>query len=165
MGSDAAVRPQMFSNGLDSAASSRLDRWALARIQQSVASAPLRFLLWDGYELAPRTGAPVATIVFRNRRALFSWVWNPDLYFGEAYMFGAVEIRGDLVRTLEAVYRALASAERAWWQLRGSNSVEAARDRSLRWSLISAARSDASTTCAVVRTARGTPSASPRAAS
>jgi len=128
MGSDAAVRPQMFSNGLDSAASSRLDRWALARIQQSVASAPLRFLLWDGYELAPRTGAPVATIVFRNRRALFSWVWNPDLYFGEAYMFGAVEIRGDLVRTLEAVYRALASAERAWWQLRGSNSVEAARD-------------------------------------
>ena len=76
MGSDAAVRPQMFSNGLDSAASSRLDRWALARIQQSVASAPLRFLLWDGYELAPRTGAPVATIVFRNRRALFSWGWS-----------------------------------------------------------------------------------------
>src|SRR5204863_2430836 len=43
-------------------------------------------------------------------------------------MFGAVEIRGDLVRTLEAVYRALASAERAWWQLRGSNSVEASRE-------------------------------------
>ena len=42
-------------------------------------------------------GTPVGTIVFKNRHALFSWVWNPELNFGEAYMFGAVEIRGDLV--------------------------------------------------------------------
>jgi cyclopropane-fatty-acyl-phospholipid synthase len=125
---DAAVRTQLFSNAPDSAASTRLDRWALARIQQSVASAPLRFLLWDGYELPPPAGSPVATIVFRNRLALFSWVWNPDLYFGEAYMFGAVEIRGDLVATLEAVYCALASAPRAWWQPDRSNGVEAARE-------------------------------------
>ena len=54
--------------------------------------------------------APVGTIVFRNRRALFSWVWDPDLNFGEAYMFGAVEIRGDLVAMLE---RDLSRARRA----------------------------------------------------
>ena len=56
--------------------------------------------------------APVATIVFKNRRALFSWVWDPALNFGEAYMFGAVEIRGDLVALLEAIYRALRPASR-----------------------------------------------------
>jgi cyclopropane-fatty-acyl-phospholipid synthase len=125
---DAAVRTQTSSNGLDSAASTPLDRWALARIQRSVATAPLRFMLWDGYELAPPTSSPVSTIVFRNRRALFSWVWNPHLYFGEAYMFGAVEIRGDLVATLEAVYRALASTPPTWWQRHDSNSVAAAKE-------------------------------------
>ena len=41
--------------------------------------------------------APVGTIVFKNRRALLSWLWDPDLNFGETYMFGAVDVRGDLV--------------------------------------------------------------------
>src|SRR5262245_29612668 len=95
-----------FSSATVAARSTRLDRWALRRVQQAVVSAPLRFVLWDGYELPSSAGPPVATIFFKNRRALFSWVWDPDLNFGEAYMFGAVEIRGDLVGTLEAIYRA-----------------------------------------------------------
>ena len=75
-------------------------------------------------------GAPVATIVFKNRRALLSWVWDPDLNFGEAYMFGAVEIRGDLVALLGEVYRALGRSRprSSWsWPAR-SNGVRAARE-------------------------------------
>ena len=77
--------------------STSLDRWALSRIQGTVRSAPIGFALWDGFELRAPVHPPVATIVFKNRRALFSWVWDPDLNFGEAYMSGGVEIRGDLV--------------------------------------------------------------------
>ena len=75
-----------------------MDRWALARIQRLVRSAPIRFRLWDGFELAPEGRFAVATIVFKGRRALFGWVFNPELNFGEAYMSGEVEIRGDLPR-------------------------------------------------------------------
>ena len=97
-----------FSNEAAPRASTPVDRWVLGRIRASVATARLRFVLWDGFEL-PHAGAaaPVGTIVFRNRRALFSWVWNPDLNFGEAYMFGAVELQGDLVAMLCEIYRAL----------------------------------------------------------
>jgi cyclopropane-fatty-acyl-phospholipid synthase len=91
-----------------------LDRWALARIQHAVPTAPLRFVLWDGFELPPRVGPPVATIIIKNRHALFSWVWDPELNFGEAYMFGAVEIHGDLVATLEAIYRAVVVKPKPW---------------------------------------------------
>ena len=70
----------------------------------------------------------MATIVFKNRRALFSWVWDPDLNFGEAYMCGAVEIRGDLLRMLEVTYRALATKPRPWWLWQRSNSVSAAKE-------------------------------------
>ena len=71
----------------------------------------------------------MGTILFKNRRALFSWVWDPDLNFGEAYMFGAVEIRGDLVPVLEHIYRALGTATpRSWWLWQRSNDVQAARE-------------------------------------
>jgi cyclopropane-fatty-acyl-phospholipid synthase len=115
--------------GLARGASTAIDRWALARIQQSVASAPIRFALWDGFELSSPSGPAVGTIVFRTRRALAGWVWDPELNFGESYMTGAVEIQGDLLALLEAIYRALgAPARRPWWLWQRSNDVRAARE-------------------------------------
>src|SRR5713226_9378106 len=95
-----AVHAPTFSAEIAPIASTSLDRWALTRIHRTVASARLRFMLWDGFEAPSLAGAPVGTIVFKNRRALYSWVWDPDLNFGEACMFGAVEIHGDLVTML-----------------------------------------------------------------
>jgi cyclopropane-fatty-acyl-phospholipid synthase len=109
--------------------SSRLDRWALARIQRTVKSSPIRFMLWDGFELPPAAASPVATILFKNRPALFGWVWDPELNFGETYMSGAVEIRGDLQRLLEEIYRTFSfSRPRRWWLSRTSNDARAARE-------------------------------------
>jgi cyclopropane-fatty-acyl-phospholipid synthase len=116
------------SSGAARFPSTTFDRWALARIQQTVASAPIRFALWDGFALDSAAGPPVGTIRFRNRRTLLSWVWDPDLNFGEAYMSGAVEIDGDLVSILEAIYRALESAKpRPWWLWQPSNNGHAAK--------------------------------------
>ena len=127
MRASAATRHQTFSSERVSAGSTKLDRWALGRIQHTVASAPLRFMLWDGFELPPPP-SPVATIIFKNRHALFSWVWDSDLNFGEAYMFDAVEIRGDLLATLEAIYRALGTKPRPWWLWQRSNDAHSARE-------------------------------------
>jgi cyclopropane-fatty-acyl-phospholipid synthase len=96
-----------FSSESAPRASTPMDRWVASRIRASVPSARLRFVLWDGFELPYVGDAPVGTIVFRNRRALLGWVWNPDLNFGEAYMFGAVDLHGDLVAMLCEIYRAL----------------------------------------------------------
>jgi cyclopropane-fatty-acyl-phospholipid synthase len=117
-----------YSSEMAARASTCLDRWALARIQSTVTSAPIRFMLWDGFA-QPATGLAVATILFKNRPALLSWVWDPDLNFGEAYMSGAVEIRGDLLTVLEAIYRSLAvQTPRPWWLWQQSNTARAARE-------------------------------------
>jgi cyclopropane-fatty-acyl-phospholipid synthase len=109
--------------------STRLDRWALSGIQRTVQSAPIRFMLWDGFELPPTVGPAVATIVFKNRPALLRWVWDPELNFGEAYTSGAIEVRGDLLTVLEAIYRALAGPKpRPWWLWQKSNDARAARE-------------------------------------
>ena len=129
MRADVATGHQTFSSDGISAASTTLDRWALRRIRASIGSAPIRFVLWDGFENAPPAEPSVATIVFKNRKALFSWVWDPELNFGEAYMFGAVEIRGDLVALLETIYRALRGTRtRPWWLWQRSNGVQQAKD-------------------------------------
>ena len=100
------------------------DRQALAAIQRSVNDAPVEYVLWDGSVLSPPSGAPIATITFKNRRALYSWVWNPDLNFGETYMSGAVEIRGDLVALFEAIYRANPVGRRRPFWLRARSPFE-----------------------------------------
>ena len=108
--------------------STRLDHWAVGRIQQAVAPAPLRFVLWDGYAIG--TGdAPIATITVKNRTALYKWLWHPELNFGDGYMSGAVDVHGDLVEMLEAVYRAMGdSAPRPWWLPEPANTLNASRE-------------------------------------
>jgi cyclopropane-fatty-acyl-phospholipid synthase len=108
-------------------ASTPLDRWALWRIQRSVRSAPIQFLLWDGFELPSIAGPSVGAIVFKNRSALAAWVWDPDLNFGETYMSGAVELRGELFPMLEAIYAALGPRPRQWRLWQRSNAATVAR--------------------------------------
>ena len=100
-------------------ASTTLDHWALGSIQRSVASAPIRWMLWDGFELPSVTSPAVGTIRFKSRVALWSWVWDPELNLGETYMSGSVAIDGSLLALLEAIYRALGpSKRRAWWWMK-----------------------------------------------
>jgi cyclopropane-fatty-acyl-phospholipid synthase len=117
------------SSGAAAHPSTWLDRWALARIQRTVPAAPIRFVLWDGFELPSMAGPAVATIWFRSRSALFGWVWDPDMNFGESYMSGAVEIRGDLLALLEATYRTFRTPTcRPWWLWQRSNDARAAKE-------------------------------------
>jgi cyclopropane-fatty-acyl-phospholipid synthase len=116
------------ASGVARLPSTKVDRWVLARIQRTVASAPIRFELWDGFALGSMAGPCVGTVRFKSRRALFDWVWDPDLNLGETYMSGAVETRGDLTSILEAIYRALGNAKpRAWWLWQPPNDRRAAQ--------------------------------------
>ena len=108
--------------------STRLDRWVLARIQSFVATAPIRFVLWDGFELPTPCSSPVATLLFKHRAALYGWMWDPELNFGEIYMAGMVEIQGDFLALLEAIYRSFTRPHRPWWLWQKSNDTRAAKE-------------------------------------
>jgi cyclopropane-fatty-acyl-phospholipid synthase len=107
--------------------SSRLDRFGLSLIQRGVGSAPIRFMLWDGFTLDP-PGSAVATVRLFSRRALLCCVCDPQLYFGEAYVAGSLQVEGNLVALLEAIYRALGPrTRRSWWRWQRANGPGAAR--------------------------------------
>ena len=107
--------------------STGLDRRILAAVQRRVATTPVTFMLWDGYEIPTAAGPPVGTILFRSRSALVRWLWDAELNFGETYVSGDVELRGDLYQLLEAVYRAVGLPNTRWWRRPPANDASAAR--------------------------------------
>jgi cyclopropane-fatty-acyl-phospholipid synthase len=116
------------SHGLARTSSTPLDRWALRAIRRTIAAAPISFSLWDGFELPSPVEPAVGNILIKSRGALFSWIWDMQLYFGETYTAGDVEISGDLLAVLEAGYRALESSPYRSWRLwQRSNDTDVAR--------------------------------------
>ena len=76
----------------------------------------------------PQSGSRLERLVFNNRRALLKTVWDPELNFGEGYMFGGIDVRGDLEPMLEALYRALRGGQqRPWWRRQVTNTRDAAK--------------------------------------
>jgi cyclopropane-fatty-acyl-phospholipid synthase len=92
-------------------AGERLDGLLLSGLAARVGPARLRYALGRS-TLAPPDGPAVATLRFRDRRALLGLLLDPEVHFGDAYAEGRIEIEGDLVAALEAAYRALDSGGR-----------------------------------------------------
>ncbi len=72
---------------------------------------PVALVLASGERIVPRGVEPVATIRFADRGVPLALLSNPQLAFGDLYSEGRIDIDGNLVGLLEAVYRASAQAE------------------------------------------------------
>jgi cyclopropane-fatty-acyl-phospholipid synthase len=83
-------------------------RWLLKKLYQGAGRPPARLSLWDGTEVGVSGRSALARVRIHNLSTLLRLLAYPDLYFGEAYMSGELEVEGDLVAFLEAVYRARA---------------------------------------------------------
>ncbi len=91
----------------DSAVSAGMpSRWLARKLYEMAGEPEVRIRLWDGTDIG--SDSPAATLVIHDRSTLMRVLVHPDLYFGEAYMHGGLEIDGDLVRFLEAVNEARA---------------------------------------------------------
>lgn len=67
---------------------------------------PVRVELWSGESVGPQPAQAVATIRIKDRLTLCRLLFHPELAFGEAYVDGRIEVGGDLVRLIEAVFQA-----------------------------------------------------------
>jgi len=83
------------------------EKLLLARMMESLGNPPLDLVLWDGQEIVSRGKPPLARVLIRDRGALLKLIANPELGFGEMYTAQRIEVQGNLVDCLEAIYRAL----------------------------------------------------------
>jgi cyclopropane-fatty-acyl-phospholipid synthase len=117
-----------------SASSGRgFDRWLLLRLRAALGNPDFDFAVRDSARITC-TAAPVASVTFASRATLLSVLTDPWVRFGDAYSAGDVQIDGDLVWLLEAVYRAggmgtkRASLFRRALALRHRNTLSGSRD-------------------------------------
>jgi cyclopropane-fatty-acyl-phospholipid synthase len=82
------------------------DRWLAVRLQRAIAPAAVRLELWDGSSPYSIDTSPIGSVLVRDRAALIGLIIDPDLWFGDAYMAGRLEIRGDLGTVVEGLTRA-----------------------------------------------------------
>jgi cyclopropane-fatty-acyl-phospholipid synthase len=90
-----------------------LDRGLAGALQRHIAPAGVGVVLWDGWSPGGAISPTIGDLVVRDRRALLGLILNPDLYFGEAYTAGRLDVRGPLEPVLEALSR-LVDASPSW---------------------------------------------------
>ncbi len=88
---------------------SGFERKLLLRLLEAAGNPPIGVSLWTGEEIAPGPGTPIARLVIHDRGALLRMVVNPELYTGDDYAAGKVDIEGDLIGCLETIYKGLDS--------------------------------------------------------
>jgi cyclopropane-fatty-acyl-phospholipid synthase len=107
------------------------DRWLAAHLQRAIAPAAVRLELWDGSSPYSRDASPIGSLLVHDRAALIGLIVDPDLWFGDAYTAGRLEIRGDLGAVVEALTRVTLGAptwrERVRGALERPNSLPSAR--------------------------------------
>lgn len=108
------------------------DQWLLTRLSQATGSSPLRLVVKGSAEVSPPNASPAATVVIQDRDTLSSLVRDPEVGFGDAYMDGRIEVEGDLVRFLEAVYQGMDNSATTgkWLSKLASKWLDFAQDNS-----------------------------------
>jgi cyclopropane-fatty-acyl-phospholipid synthase len=107
------------------------DRWLADRVQRMIEPAAVRLELWDGSSAYSGTRPAIGDLLVADRRTLLGLALNPDLWFGEAYMAGRLEVRGPLEPVVEAL-TANTPVTISWFQRllmarRRNNTLEHAR--------------------------------------
>jgi cyclopropane-fatty-acyl-phospholipid synthase len=87
-----------------------VERWLVRKLLAALHHPPVQFVLWDGQQIPERAENPVARVLVRDRWALLRLVAHPSLEFGEMYSAGRIDVDGNLVEFLDAVYAGISAA-------------------------------------------------------
>jgi cyclopropane-fatty-acyl-phospholipid synthase len=132
---DARGDPPVTPNA-QSAASLAMERRLFRWILEQLGSAPLKFVLWDGSEVAPRDVTPECALHIHDRGALWRLVGNAEYAFPAMYVQGRIELADPLEQILEVIQRTRRKLDpnslrrRFWSTLRRprSGSLQRAKD-------------------------------------
>lgn len=100
----ALTIPVTDDTSASAAGVSGLDRGFARRVLELLDQPTLGVVLWDGQEIALPSTTPYLKAHIRDRGAFYGLVRNPSLHFGDLYSAGRIDVEGDLVEFLIAVY-------------------------------------------------------------
>jgi cyclopropane-fatty-acyl-phospholipid synthase len=103
-----------------------VEKWLLRNLLHRIGNPSIGVTLWDGQRVVLHEEPVVAMVRIRDRRTLLGLLANPEVAFGDAYSEGRIEVEGDLLEFLQAMFRAASS---------GTPSGQSFRKRVATWLL------------------------------
>lgn len=91
------------------------EKLLLLKMLRAIGNPPVQLVLWNGQRVSNPGRNTVARVLIRDHGALWKLIIHPELYFGELYSTRRIEVQGNLLDFLEAVYRS--------WPLRSKNKL------------------------------------------
>ena len=92
-----------------------LDRWIALKMLQFLGQPAMDLVLWDGTTVSSGVRHPIGKLHFRDRASLYLSLLRPELYWGDKYSAGRVEVEGDLSELLDTVYQGQQRGEGWRW--------------------------------------------------
>jgi cyclopropane-fatty-acyl-phospholipid synthase len=89
------------------------EKMLLTKMMREIGNPPLQIVLWNGNVISNHGDSAVAKVYIRDRGALLKLITDPELYFGEMYMAQRIEVQGNLLDFLDAIYKALLTRNRS----------------------------------------------------
>ncbi len=114
-----------------------LEARMLRRLLHGLGDPPIEFhLLWSGERVGPPATGPREHLRVADRRTLLGLLYDAQVRFGDAYTTGQIEVEGDLVRFMVALFQIFAPDTRepivsriaGWCRRPRRNSLAGARD-------------------------------------
>jgi len=90
------------------------EKLLLARMMRAIGNPPVQIVLWNGLAISNHEDNSIARVIIRDRGALLKLIADPELYFGELYSAKRIEVQGNFLDFLEAVYRAWPLTNQGW---------------------------------------------------
>lgn len=87
------------------------ERWLLRRWLSLLNEPPVAFVLRNGEVVAPSGVTPIARALIPDRAALFELLFYPYHFFGDGYAKGRIDVEGDVVEGIKALYTSLDQAD------------------------------------------------------
>ncbi len=113
-----------------------VDALLLRQLLRSIGDPPIEFELpWSGEHVTSATAAR-GHVRLKDRRTLFGLLRNPQVYFGDAYSRGRIEIKDDLTAFMTALFeifsspgpRSLTTRIADWMRVPRRNTLAGSRD-------------------------------------
>ena len=109
---DDLVKTNDFSGALGLDKLIEIEKWLVRRQMAILGDPPVTMVIGGGGAAYVPKEKPVGTIVIRDRKTLLRFAFNPELYFGDGYSEGKIEVEGNLVEVLDRAFKCMLKTPR-----------------------------------------------------
>lgn len=89
-----------------------IEKWLIRKQMANLGDPPITMVIGNGSAAYLPKEKSVGTVFIRDRRTLLRFVVHPELYFGDAYSEGKIEVEGSLIEVLKSTFKTMSKLPR-----------------------------------------------------